>query len=176
MGDKIEYFAYGSNLNTEQMTRRGIDIFDTVKAEIPGWGLAFTIYSENWGGGVADIIPSKGDDKVEGVIYTIDSDDLKKLDRCEGRLVTAERETGTYRRQYVFVKVGDEWRTVFTYVVNRAVELKELFQIPPTRKYMGTIISGAREHGLSEEYIQKLIAVTKMIAVDSRGHSGIYDI
>lgn len=152
---EIKYFAYGSNLDPDQMEDRGIKVKESEIAELPGWKLAFTIYSDPWGGGVADILPSSGE-KVKGVIYTIAEDSLKNLDRYEGRRVEDNMERGMYRRQYIPVKVKERWETVLTYIVNRAVEYKRKVDLKPSQEYLETIISGAREHGLDKEYIENI--------------------
>ncbi|MBS3817502.1 MAG: gamma-glutamylcyclotransferase [Candidatus Thermoplasmatota archaeon] len=155
MDEEVEYFAYGSNLNPDQMEERGIKVVGTKNANLPGWRLAFTIYSESWEGGVADIIPRPGK-KVEGVVYTIDEESLENLDRYEGRQVLNDMERGMYRRQYIPVKVNEKWKTVLTYVVNRTVEHKRQVDLKPSREYLNTIILGARKHGLTEGYIKRL--------------------
>ncbi|MFW5946620.1 MAG: gamma-glutamylcyclotransferase family protein [Candidatus Natronoplasma sp.] len=155
MSESVEYFAYGSNLNKEQMKERGIVIKDTAIAELPGWRLAFTIYSNTWNGGVGDIIPDPKK-KVEGIVYTISYDNLKSLDIYEGRKVEDDMEVGMYRRQYLPVKKADGWKTVLTYLVNRPIEHKSTADCKPSKDYLETIISGAEEHGLSEGYLKWL--------------------
>ncbi len=155
MSETIEYFAYGSNLSEEQMNDRGISIEDTEIAELPGWGLAFTIYSDTWNCGVGDIIPNPKE-RVEGIVYTIPKDDLKNLDHYEGRKVENDMEVGMYRRQYLPVKKFSGWKTVLTYLVNRTIEHKSTVDLKPSRDYLKTIISGAKKHGLSEGYLDLL--------------------
>jgi len=155
MSETIEYFAYGSNLSKEQMKDRGITVKNTEIAELPGWKLAFTIYSDTWKGGVGDIVPDP-EKKVEGVVYTIPCDNLKNLDHYEGRKVEDNMEVGMYRRQYLPVKKADGWKTVLTYLVNRTVEYKSTVDYRPSKDYLETIISGAEEHGLSEGYLKWL--------------------
>lgn len=155
MAQEVKYFAYGSNLDLVQMKERGINVKGSEKAVLPGWRLAFTIYSEPWGGGVADIVPSPGE-KVVGVVYTIDKESVKNLDHYEGRQVVDDMERGMYRRQYMPVKVNEKWKTVLTYVVNRTVGYKREVDLKPSKEYLDTIISGARKHGLDERYIEKI--------------------
>ncbi len=155
MSESVEYFAYGSNLSKEQMKERGIDVEDTATAELPGWRLAFTIYSNAWKGGVGDIIPDP-ENKVEGIVYTIPYDNLKNLDHYEGRKLEDDIEVGMYRRQYLPVKMADGWKTVLTYLVNRAMEYKSTVDHRPSKDYLEMIISGAKEHGFSEGYLKWL--------------------
>ncbi len=155
MEEFIEYFAFGSNLHIGQMKDRGIEIIETEIAQLPGWKLAFTIYSKNWGGGVGDIVPCSND-KVEGVIYTIHKKGLEKLDHYEGRDIKNEMDIGMYRRQHIPVKTKKGWKTVLTYTVNRTPEYKKRSCIKPSSEYLDTIIKGAVEHNLSEDYIERL--------------------
>ena len=75
------YFAYGSNMNLNQMALRCPDaeVVDTVCLE--GYRLAFCM---NGGGrGVATILPEPHS-FVEGVLWRISEQDEKSLDRYEG--------------------------------------------------------------------------------------------
>lgn len=155
MSEEVKYFAYGSNLDPVQMEERGIAMKASELAELPEWNLAFTIYSNTWRGGVADILPDPTE-IVKGVVYTIDKRSLEELDRYEGRRVEDKREVGMYRRQYIPVKGRKEWKTVLTYVVNRDIEYKRRTKLKPSKRYLRAIISGAQEHRVDKEYIEKL--------------------
>lgn len=154
--DKIKYFAYGSNLNKTQMKKRGVEIYDSELVKLPGWRLAFTYNSPNWGGGVLDIVPCGDGGLVEGVVYTIDEQGLKALDFYEGRETRNDIEVGVYRRQFKPVDRKQKWESVLTYVVNRTYEYRLNNHFPPSKKYMDTVIEGAKEHGLNDEYLRKL--------------------
>lgn len=154
--DMIEYFAYGSNLNLNQMEERGTKVHSTEKAELPGWKLAFTYHSENKDGGVLDIIPGDEDDVVQGVVYHLDIQSLRKLDQFEGRDVRDNREIGAYRRQFIPVKLENNCKTVLTYVVNRTPEYKREVYFPPSDDYIDTVIQGAKDHDLSQDYLHRL--------------------
>lgn len=79
----IQYFAYGSNMDKDQIEIRcpmakqiGIGI-------IANYRIDFTRKSTTRNCGVADIIESPGD-VVWGIIYSITEEDLKSLDGYEG--------------------------------------------------------------------------------------------
>lgn len=72
---KLYYFAYGSNLEMEQMQIRCGDSKPVAPAELPGYRLVFR--------GVADIEESP-QDSVTGALYEITMDDLRALDIYEG--------------------------------------------------------------------------------------------
>lgn len=81
--EKTLYFAYGSNLLKERVhldndchfTFEGI-------AKLDNWKLTFDRTSKNWGGGVADIVPTEGN-HIWGVVWQTDSRGIKNLDRQE---------------------------------------------------------------------------------------------
>lgn len=78
--DKL-YFAFGSNLHLPQMFRRCADCSPVEKAVLHDYRLTFR---GNWrGAGVADVIPSPGD-QVEGGLFRVSQEDLEALDRYEG--------------------------------------------------------------------------------------------
>jgi len=54
------YFAYGSNLHVGQFKRRCPGAVVVGRARLPDHQLAFTRYSRNERGGVADIVPQSG--------------------------------------------------------------------------------------------------------------------
>lgn len=77
------YFAYGSNLDVEQMKRRCPESKVLVPGCLRGYRLDFTWHSSGWGGGVADVVldPQK---EVWGVVYELTMRDLELLDNYEG--------------------------------------------------------------------------------------------
>ena len=77
------YFAYGSNLNPEQMKQRCPDSQLIDVARLDGFQLAFAGYSKRWGGGVATVWEDPAG-IVEGIVWLISDRDLELLDRCEG--------------------------------------------------------------------------------------------
>ena len=94
------YFAYGSNMDRAQMRER------CPESSFLGWGwlndhrLAYVGWSERWGGGVATVVPRRGD-RVPGFLYFVTTADLRRLDRYEG----APR---IYRRKIVTIHLGTE--------------------------------------------------------------------
>jgi len=79
------YFAYGSNLDWEQMRNRCPSASFFCVAVLPGCRLDFTHYSEarNRNCWVADIVADVNE-KVWGVVYCIDKSDIGNLDKHEG--------------------------------------------------------------------------------------------
>jgi gamma-glutamylcyclotransferase (GGCT)/AIG2-like uncharacterized protein YtfP len=72
------YFAYGSNLNIDQMAHRCPNATPFSVAKLEGYALTF------WHSGVATIVPAKKTDYVPGVIWRITDECETSLDRYEG--------------------------------------------------------------------------------------------
>ena len=70
------YFAYGSNLNVEQMSYRSPTATPLGSAYFPGWRLVFR--------GVADIEAGEPEDMLPVGIWEIGPEDEAALDRYEG--------------------------------------------------------------------------------------------
>ena len=86
------YFAYGSNLDPDQMLRRCPDARLVGVATLSGFRLAFTGRSKTWGGGVATVLLASSG-LVQGLVWSISDRDLESLDRCEGFPYTYGRES-----------------------------------------------------------------------------------
>ena len=77
------YFAYGSNMNTDQIEGRCPNVIKVGKGLIPNCSIDFTRKSIKRNCGVADIVESQGD-VLWGIIYDITDEDFISLDRFEG--------------------------------------------------------------------------------------------
>jgi len=76
------YFAYGSNLDAEQMRVRCPTARPLERARLRGYRLAFTHYSTRWSGGAADVIAAR-ECTVWGLVYEMGPDDFARLDPFE---------------------------------------------------------------------------------------------
>jgi len=87
---KVLYFAYGPNLNQEQMLQRcpNAKIYDF--GVLTDYELVFCGHSRKRKGGVASVEPSN-DSYVEGIVYLLDFQDVKDLDRAEGYPISYQR-------------------------------------------------------------------------------------
>src|SRR5688500_5961978 len=104
------YFAYGSNLNSRAVgdwCRHHGHKPPALKGKagvLDNYRLCFPIYSEYWGGGIADIVVEPGK-YVSGALFEVSDAELKVLDAKVGRkLDSAGREIGVYKR--IDVKVA----------------------------------------------------------------------
>lgn len=144
------YFAYGSNMNPEQMKKSCPNATAKGIAKLDNHKLTFPRLSSNWGGGIASVDPKKGSE-VWGVLYEVSEDEMRQLDESEGYL-------GPENAKNVYERVGAVAVVHFGALV-QAVLYEIAYNrgsFPPSRKYLDTILAGARAHGLPAEYITML--------------------
>lgn len=143
------YFAYGSNLSRDQKVMRTGSIRGARRARLEGYRIAFNKRGED-GTGKANIVPDPTG-TVWGVVYRCSPEALNAMDRYEGV------PRGHYTRETVCVRLdsGDEVEAV-TYVAGcRFVD----DTLAPSTEYLQTVLRGAREHELPDEYIRAVEAL-----------------
>lgn len=148
------YFAYGSNMNWQQMRERCSSARFVGIAFLPDHKLAFTRKSVKRGCGVADAVGEDGR-KIWGAVYEIDDLDVGKLDVSEG--YRPGREKNSYwRRECLVLLDGDQQRplTASSYFGD-----PQLDPPLPNGEYKQMIVSGARHWHLPEEYVRDLEAI-----------------
>ena len=149
---KIEekyYFAYGSNMNLEQMDFRCPDASVVENVRLEGYRLAFC--GRNPGNGVATILPEEGS-HVDGVLWRITPRCEESLDRYEGYPHLYGKETVRVRN------TGGMHQNVTVYVMN--APYKDC-PAKPSDFYLKGILEGCRQNGLSENEIQKAVHTTR---------------
>jgi gamma-glutamylcyclotransferase len=145
---KLYYFAYGSNMNREQLLGRCVRPVVIGAAVLPHHRLAFHGYSRVWDGGMATVVSAPGQ-KVWGVVYELTVADWDRLDawqdvRWDG--------TGTY---FHFPDtVTDMQGRTYTVLLYKKDILREPQQ--PSREHLEVIIQGALDHGLPASYLEEL--------------------
>ena len=152
------YFAYGSNLDPEQMQSRCPGATVVGLGALRDHRLAFPLYSNRWRGGVSSIQLAHGD-TVWGMLYELTDDHIRTLDEFEG-FVGPGNQHNVYDREQVTVELtrpddGSFPRRVraWSYIARPSNPS------PPSRRYLDAILRGARHHKLPEEYVAKLAAV-----------------
>ena len=125
------YFAYGSNMDKQQMKDRCPQSEKQEKAELSGY--EFFINKR----GVANIRPNK-DKRVLGFIYNITKDDEEKLDSFEGV------QYGTNTKQNSIAL------NAFHYMA------KEINEGQPREGYLEKIIKAAQVNDFPKEYVTEL--------------------
>lgn len=155
--DPMLYFAYGSNLDPDQLRERCPGHHVVGLAELRDHRVTFPRMSHGWGGGVASVSVAHGE-SVWGVVVELSAADLDALDRCEGYRGPGDQHN-VYDRETVPVRLvraddGSFPRRLHAWVyVARAAN-----PAPPSRRYLDAILRGARHHRLPDEYIAKLAA------------------
>jgi len=146
----VMYFAYGSNMDPEQMKTR------CPNAELVGIGvmenhvLCFPRRSVKRNCGVSSVAPLAGH-KTWGVVYRLTSKDLAALDGSEGFRSDRAPKLNSYNRVGVIVSFDDLPTDMVTYV---AVAQED---VPlPNAAYLKHIREGARYHSLPAAYLEHL--------------------
>ncbi|XP_058834757.1 gamma-glutamylcyclotransferase-like [Topomyia yanbarensis] len=162
----FNYFAFGSNLWSKRIHMENPTAIRKGIGYLENYRLDFFHYAARWKGAPATIVESPGY-RVWGALWEINSTNLPDLDRQEG----VHNQVYKALTLPVVKPSGDilECR-VYQLVKNPGIqdfeEEQRPFERQPSKTYMKIIISGAKESGLPEEYVDLL----KMIK--HNGHSG----
>ena len=136
-GNKL-YFAYGSNMDEEQMRHRCPDGATVGTARLPGY--RFIINSR----GVATVVPD-GSSAVHGILWRITAECEASLDRYEGV------EWGTYTKETLGVEAEDgQVIEALVYVAGDSEPGEG------SDGYMERIAAAAGRQGLPAAYIEEL--------------------
>ena len=148
------YFAYGSNMDWDQMRARCPSARFMGMAELRDHRLAFTRKSEKRGCGVCDVVTDKGK-TVWGVVFEVDEVDIGRLDVKEG--YQPGRAKNAYRRKecHVFMDGDDERPMAVVTYFGDPQENPPL----PNAEYKNLLLSGARRWQLPEAYIRQLESI-----------------
>lgn len=130
------YFAFGSNLDREQMQRRCPSSKLVAAATLPNHAIGFTGFSGYWGGAVATVSERRGSE-TEGLLYELTDDDLRSLDGYEGH-------PNVYRRQRKYVRAANGKR-VLAYVYVRPLTEPDY----PSVDYLKVIARAYMRHGFN---------------------------
>ena len=141
------YFAYGSNMNTERVAERGLEVVDAVSGQLDDYHLVFNKMSrDHVGVGHANIQFRRGA-VTEGVLYELASvEEIYKMDPFE-------RAPWNYGREVVQIDHDEGSTWAWTYFANPAVIRTDL---SPPLEYLDHLLAG-REF-LSGGYVEMLLA------------------
>lgn len=148
----VLYFAYGSNLRSAQMQRLCPGHEFLGPARLADHRLAFTLPDDEWQGGVADVLPSAGDE-VWGALYRLEAHHLTALDAYEVFTPDGSGEANDYVRRVVTVTREGAPREVeaWCYFVRTPHG-----PVAPSERYRAALVEGARERGLPGDYINEM--------------------
>jgi gamma-glutamylcyclotransferase (GGCT)/AIG2-like uncharacterized protein YtfP len=147
------YFAFGSNLSREQMTRRCPGAVVVGSATLRHFALAFAGFSMTWNGAVATVVPRHGT-KVPGIVYRLPTGDLERLDLFEGapRVYTRQQRLVVERRTRV----------------SRAAAVYELAAEgtpgEPSIEYVMTLVHAYRQLGFALDPLASALAKSREVS------------
>lgn len=143
------YFAYGSNMNLNQMAFRCPDaeVVDTVRLE--GYRLAFCM--NGGGNGVATIIPAEGS-CVDGVLWRISEQDEQHLDHYEGFPYLYGKEPVTVTNR------NGQQREIMAYTMNSPYKDTPAM---PSRAYLEGILNGCQQNGIETASVLEAVWITQ---------------
>lgn len=142
------YFAYGSNMDLEQLRERIGEVKDGAPAILNGYELRFNKRSVKDEYGRANLI-IEPDVITEGVIFELTKKQFTQMDRREGE---------GYQRRDISVQVAGDVREAQTYF---AVADFIADGLRPSNEYLVHILDGAREHLLSNSYMEKIKTIAQ---------------
>lgn len=142
------YFAYGSNMNHDQITSRCYKPEVVAIARLSDHVISFFGYSKRWDGGEATLISKPGED-LWGVVYKLSFFDSERLDSWQDVRLDG---TGSY---FLFpTEVVDKDGNNYPVLLYKKFFSGEpLF---PSTEYLDTIVSGALSRGIPAGYIERL--------------------
>lgn len=148
MNDRVRVFAFGSNLDYSQMRRRCPSVRVIGPAGLPHHRLAFVGRSRSWGGAVATVTDAPGK-LTAGMVFSINREDLRVLDACEGHPVF-------YVREMVKVHMlnSKKEQCVWTYRLDRDFA-------PPTPEYVSAIRRGYVKWGFDKKWLKNAVQFSR---------------
>jgi gamma-glutamylcyclotransferase (GGCT)/AIG2-like uncharacterized protein YtfP len=136
----MRYFAYGSNINWEEMKQRCPSARFLGVGRLKDHRLAITRKSRRRLCGTADVIEQRGSD-VWGIVYDLDAAELLVLDDFEDG----------YRRESMNILFNGVEASAWIYIAE-----KESCPPPPSAHYKRLMLEGARHWRLPPDYLAYL--------------------
>jgi gamma-glutamylcyclotransferase (GGCT)/AIG2-like uncharacterized protein YtfP len=138
------YYGYGSNMSTRYLRDYCPGAQFVMKAALPNFHVEFRRYSEGLRGGISTVMEAPGE-MVHGVVFEVSDEEIAELDVLENV------PEGVYIRETFLVHGEDGgWHGADLY---RVVTPEGPFT--PSRRYVGYMLEGMREHGIDREYVKK---------------------
>jgi gamma-glutamylcyclotransferase len=150
------YFAYGSNMDAEQMKERCPSAKFVCRAKLPSHRLAFTRMSIIRRCGVADILRDETKE-VWGIVYELLESELENLDQDEAFRLGRPDDQNDYTREHCYVwHEGDAKRPLLVAIYRGHPQPNPPL---PNCDYKNLIVAGARHWQLPGYYIQELESI-----------------
>jgi hypothetical protein len=144
------YFAYGANMNEQQISSRCGKARVVATARLPDHRLAFFGHSDRWDGGEETVLEAPGED-VHGVVYALSGTAFDRLDSWQRVRLDG---TGLYFHSPAEV-VGPDGAlySILLYKLATRGEAQS-----PSAEYLAHIVVGATARGLPPAYVEALAA------------------
>ncbi|MCA1727396.1 MAG: gamma-glutamylcyclotransferase [Actinobacteria bacterium] len=139
----VRYFAYGSNMEPGFMLEHCPSASNPQPARLDGFRVEFTVYSDVWGGGAANLEVDP-DARVWGIVWDVHPDELKLLDTFQGHPTF-------YRRERVVVDAAEGPTECTTYRVAH-----QSGYVRPTDAYLTGVRNAIAVHGLPPEALEAI--------------------
>jgi len=130
------YFAYGMNTNQDEMSYRCPGARSLGHARLIDHVFRFATH--------ADVVPCAGS-YVDGVLWSITDQDLRRLDQLEGYPTY-------YGRDHVRVSQGSRIVLAICYSMQPGQS-----DSPPSRSYMSMVLEGYEQHGVPTEQLRNSV-------------------
>ena len=150
----MNYFAYGSNLDHKQMSRRCPKSRFIKRVYLPNYKIIFDGYEPKREGAVGNVLGT-ANSVVWGGLFEISESDLKSLDKAEDYPWDYQRE---------LLEVFDDNNISYSAYVYKRVG-RPLGK--PSKQYIEVILKGMNDCNLPQEYItnfQHLYLITCLLA------------
>lgn len=145
----IYYFAYGSNMFTPRMKNRVLSARVAGIISLAGYDLRWHKVSNKDGSGKCTIFRTdKHEDRIHGIIYKIDRNQVHLLDRAEGC-------GNGYRRIDLKHSFTNSSVRLYSYTATKID-----YDLLPFNWYKMYVLQGALNHDLPESYISKISAAS----------------
>ncbi|MSP61603.1 MAG: gamma-glutamylcyclotransferase [Myxococcales bacterium] len=155
----FHWFIYGSSLDrvafaawAEQHGYRVPDFAAAIPARLDGHRLAFDVMSRFWGGAVASLAPSEGA-FVEGLALPLPAEARGLCDHKEGAI------SGLYQPFPVAVTPLAGGAPIPALAWRSSPDRRLPSELPPSPKFLDTLVRGAKESGLSATWLTALDAL-----------------
>jgi len=158
----VIYFAFGSNMDPQQMKERCPSHKVRGRGCLPNFELCFPRRSPKRKCATAGFASAAGK-VVWGVLYELDERDTASLHRAEGYVPGRAAEENRHNLEEIQVRldsVNGATVAAFTYVA-----YPDELETAPSAEYLDHLISGAQHHGLPEAYLVRLVAIKAGVTV-----------
>ncbi len=139
------YFAYGANMSSRVLARRGVRPLSSEAGRALGYRLRFSHR------GLLPIEPAFANlepdprGSVHGALHALTAADMARLDRLEGA-------------EYVHIDLEVVGALTGAVRARAYLDPDPVRGPPPSRRYLAACVEGARERGLPDDYVEALAA------------------